>query len=224
MDCLEKRPYTETTNTKTDCRFQATVAHFPKIHRSALHKITIDPLHFWEVYDVNLWKKVSAEVWLIHVEQVSLYNFIFLRKKQWTQKKTKQHQQEILNQNFEFYVVLKTLDLRRPEDVSFATSWRCLFQDALKTSDLRLLESVRFTMSWRRLNHEVLKTCDLRCLEDVWFTTSWRRLIYDVLKTSIEQRLCSNVVATSTRRQNKWFFLFLYCLKYSKKLKCFSLG
>ena len=30
-------------------------------------------------------KKNSAEVQLIHAEQMSLYNFIVLRKKQWTQ-------------------------------------------------------------------------------------------------------------------------------------------
>ena len=31
--------------------------HFPKIHRSVLRKITIDPLYFWDIYDVNLWEK-----------------------------------------------------------------------------------------------------------------------------------------------------------------------
>ena len=43
-------------------------------------------------------KKISAEVRLIHAEQMSLYNFVILRKKQWTQKKTKQLKQDILNQ------------------------------------------------------------------------------------------------------------------------------
>ena len=43
-------------------------------------------------------KKISAEVRLIHAEQMSLYNFIILRKKQWTQMKTKQLKQDILNQ------------------------------------------------------------------------------------------------------------------------------
>ena len=43
-------------------------------------------------------KKISAEVRLIHAEQMSLYNFIILRKKQWTQVKTKQLKQDILNQ------------------------------------------------------------------------------------------------------------------------------
>ena len=40
-------------------------------------------------------KKNSAEVWLIHAEQMSLYNFVILRKKQWTQMKTKQLKQDI---------------------------------------------------------------------------------------------------------------------------------
>ena len=31
--------------------------HFLKIHRSVLHKITIDLLYFWDVYDVSLWEK-----------------------------------------------------------------------------------------------------------------------------------------------------------------------
>ena len=43
-------------------------------------------------------KKISADVWLIHAEQMSLYNFTILRKKQWTQMKTKKLKQDILNQ------------------------------------------------------------------------------------------------------------------------------
>ena len=43
-------------------------------------------------------KKISAEVRFIHAEQMSLYNFIILRKKQWTQMKTKKLKQDILNQ------------------------------------------------------------------------------------------------------------------------------
>ena len=35
---------------------------------------------------------------LIHAEQMSLYNFIILKKKQWTQMKTKQLRQDISNQ------------------------------------------------------------------------------------------------------------------------------
>ena len=43
-------------------------------------------------------KKISAEMRLIHAEQTSLHNFIVLRKKQWTQLKTKQIKEDILNQ------------------------------------------------------------------------------------------------------------------------------
>ena len=43
-------------------------------------------------------KKVSAEVPLIHVEQMSLYNFIILTKKQWMQMKITQLKQDNLNQ------------------------------------------------------------------------------------------------------------------------------
>ena len=43
-------------------------------------------------------KKISAEVRVIHAEQMSLYNFIVLRKKQQTQLKTAQLKQDILNQ------------------------------------------------------------------------------------------------------------------------------
>ena len=41
-------------------------------------------------------KKISAEVRRTHADQMSLYNFITLRKKQWTH--TKQLKQDILNQ------------------------------------------------------------------------------------------------------------------------------
>ena len=43
-------------------------------------------------------KKISAEVRFVHAEEMSLYNFIILRKKQWTQMKTKKLKQDILNQ------------------------------------------------------------------------------------------------------------------------------
>ena len=43
-------------------------------------------------------KNISAEVRLTHADQMSLYNFIILRKKQWTQMKTKQLKQDISNQ------------------------------------------------------------------------------------------------------------------------------
>ena len=59
--------------------------------------MTIDLLYFWDVYDVIYEKKISAEVRLLHAEQMSLYNFIILRKNQWTQVKTKQLKQGILN-------------------------------------------------------------------------------------------------------------------------------
>ena len=73
--------------------------HFPKIHRSVLCKITIVISYFWDVSDVNLWKKKnSTEVRLTHAEEMPLYNFIVLRRKQQTQLKTKQLKQNILNQ------------------------------------------------------------------------------------------------------------------------------
>ena len=43
-------------------------------------------------------KKIPAEVRLIHAEEMPLHNFVILRKKQWTQMKTKQLKQDILNQ------------------------------------------------------------------------------------------------------------------------------
>ena len=50
-------------------------------HGSVLHKMKIDPLYFWDIYDVNLWEKNLAEVRLIYAEQISLYNVIILGKK-----------------------------------------------------------------------------------------------------------------------------------------------
>ena len=43
-------------------------------------------------------KKISAEARLIHAEQMSLYNFIILTKKQWIQMKITQLKQDNLNQ------------------------------------------------------------------------------------------------------------------------------
>ena len=43
-------------------------------------------------------KKISAEVRHIHAEQTPLYSYIVLRKKQQTQLKTKQANQDILKQ------------------------------------------------------------------------------------------------------------------------------
>ena len=37
--------------------FNVFINHFPKIHRSVLCKIAIDPLYFWDIYDINLWEK-----------------------------------------------------------------------------------------------------------------------------------------------------------------------
>ena len=112
------------------------------------------------------------------------------------------------------YVVLKTSNLGRLEEVWFTTSWRRLIYVVLSTSNLRRHEDVRFTSSWRRPIYDVLKRSDLRRLVDVWITTSWKRPIYDSLKTPVKWRLCSNVVVASVQRQKKWFFLILYCLKY----------
>ena len=139
------------------------------------------------------------------------------------------------------YDVLKTSDLHHLEDVQFATSWRCLTYDIFRTSGLRRPEDVWFTSSWRRPIWNILKTSDLWRLQEVWFTTSWKRSSYVVLKTSNLRRLedvrfmtpwrsqwkrhlCSNAVATSIQRRKKWFFLILYCLKYSENFKCSSLG
>ena len=45
-----------------------TAMHFLKIHKSVLCKIKIDLLYLWDVYDVNLWEKKSAEVQVIHAD------------------------------------------------------------------------------------------------------------------------------------------------------------
>ena len=54
--------------------------HFPKIHRSVLFKITIIYFIFETFMTSICEKKNSAEVQLIHAEQISLYNFIVLRE------------------------------------------------------------------------------------------------------------------------------------------------
>ena len=62
--------------------------HFPIIHRIVLCKITIDL--FFETFMMSICeKKISAEARLIHAEQISLYNFIVLRKRQQTTVYTK---------------------------------------------------------------------------------------------------------------------------------------
>ena len=42
--------------------FDIFINHFAKIHRSFLSKITIDLLYFWDVFDFNLWEKVTCPV------------------------------------------------------------------------------------------------------------------------------------------------------------------
>ena len=42
-------------------------------------------------------KKTSRKVRLIHAEQMSFYNLIILRKKQWRQMNTKQLKEDILD-------------------------------------------------------------------------------------------------------------------------------
>ena len=108
------------------------------------------------------------------------------------------------------YVLQKTFDLRRLEDVWFTTSWRDLIYVVLKTSDLWRLEDVWFTTSWRRQIYNVLQTSDLRRLEDAQFTTSSKRLIYDILKTSVKRRLCSNAIAISIQHRKRLFFLIIF--------------
>ena len=56
-------------------------------------------MEVFEMFMTSIYEKnISAEVRLTHADQMSLYNFIILRKKQWTQMKTKQLRQDILNQ------------------------------------------------------------------------------------------------------------------------------
>ena len=62
--------------------FDIFINYFPKIHRSALRKITIDLLYFRDVCDGNLWGKSSSKSTVIHAEQMFLYNFIVLIKKE----------------------------------------------------------------------------------------------------------------------------------------------
>ena len=48
--------------------FDISINHFAKIHGSVLHKITIDLLHFWDVYDANLWEKLAITVKFSFIE------------------------------------------------------------------------------------------------------------------------------------------------------------
>ena len=81
-------------------------------------------------------------------------------------------------------VLKRSRRLTTKQDVVTTSGKRCRIYDVLKTSDLRRLEDVQFATSGKRLIYNVFRTSDLRCLEDVQFTTSWKRLTYDVLKTS----------------------------------------
>ena len=55
--------------------------HFPKIHRSTLHKLTINLLYFWDICDFSLCGKVPAKVRLIQAEQMSSSFYYFTEKK-----------------------------------------------------------------------------------------------------------------------------------------------
>ena len=119
-------------------------------------------------------------------------------------------------------VLKRSRHLTIKQDVITTSGKKRRIYNVLKMSDLCRLEVVQFMTSWKRLIYDVLKTSNLRWREDVQFATSWRRVIYDVLKTSVNRRLCSNGIGTSTQRQKKWSNLILYCLKYSENFKCSS--
>ena len=48
--------------------FDVFINHFQKIHRSAFHKITIDLLYFWDVYENSLWETLAIMVKLCFIE------------------------------------------------------------------------------------------------------------------------------------------------------------
>ena len=60
--------YTDMSVMKWMFFFNVFVNHFPRIHRSALLKITIDLFYFWDAYDVNLWEKLAITVKLCYIE------------------------------------------------------------------------------------------------------------------------------------------------------------
>ena len=44
--------------------------HFPKIYKSVLHKIAIDLLYVWDIYDTPTYeKKIIAETWFTRQNQ-----------------------------------------------------------------------------------------------------------------------------------------------------------
>ena len=59
-------------------KIKAQVNFKPKIHRSVPHKITIDLLYFWDVYDVNLWENKRLGVSIFFVFAILLSNFNFI--------------------------------------------------------------------------------------------------------------------------------------------------
>ena len=48
--------------------FDVFVNNFLKIYESGLHKVTIDLLYFWDVYDVNVWEMLAITVKLCFIE------------------------------------------------------------------------------------------------------------------------------------------------------------
>ena len=63
------------------CEYVIFNIHFPKVHRNALRKITIYLLHFWGIYDVNLWEKNVDRSTAYSCRTKYLYiNFIVFRE------------------------------------------------------------------------------------------------------------------------------------------------
>ena len=62
---------------KSYCFFETTAKRITNYKlRSVVHKVTIDLLYFSDVFETPICeKKIPAELWLIHAEQVSLYKF-----------------------------------------------------------------------------------------------------------------------------------------------------
>ena len=86
--------------------FSVFINNFSKIHRNVLRKITKDLLYFWDIHDINLWEKNSAEVQLIHAKQMLLYNFIISRKKR--DSKTSVFLWNLWNFQKQWWLLLKT--------------------------------------------------------------------------------------------------------------------
>ena len=75
--------YIDTFVVKLIFFFEIFTNHLPKIHRSVLHKISIDLLYFRNISDVNLWKKLAITVKLSFIEtrlkQGYEQDFLFLK-------------------------------------------------------------------------------------------------------------------------------------------------